>query len=210
MALFNEILSGRYNRALQKLFGMKGGPPSPQLAGEIAATISMFYGVENRYLENWSTFGGASAVTAGGAQFAAVRVRNPLNSGMVAVFHKVSISFGVLDNLWQLGRGSVNTDLTTIIQVPDFDLRNGGKASSSVFSAQTNFASQAAALPAGNNAIWAVNLPANTLADYITFEAQEIPLLPGGYVQLTGGIAAEQMTTVFNWRERPLEDSEKT
>src|SRR5882762_4396490 len=35
MARFNEILTGRYNRFLQKLLQMKGGPPSAQLASEI-------------------------------------------------------------------------------------------------------------------------------------------------------------------------------
>ncbi len=35
MALFNEILVGRYNRFLQRLLSMKGHPPAPQLASEI-------------------------------------------------------------------------------------------------------------------------------------------------------------------------------
>jgi len=40
MAKFNEILAGRYNRFLQKLFQMKGGPPSAQLSSEITTNIS--------------------------------------------------------------------------------------------------------------------------------------------------------------------------
>jgi len=41
MALFNEILVGRYNRLLQKLLSMKGDPPSPQLAGDLTAGITL-------------------------------------------------------------------------------------------------------------------------------------------------------------------------
>jgi len=33
MGQYNEILVGRYNRLFQKLFGMKGGAPAPQLPG---------------------------------------------------------------------------------------------------------------------------------------------------------------------------------
>jgi hypothetical protein len=67
MARFNEILVGRFNRALQKTFGMKGGPPSAQLATEIQPNISMFWGNEQRYLEGWQKFGVQANVAAGGA-----------------------------------------------------------------------------------------------------------------------------------------------
>lgn len=41
MALYNEVLAGRYNRLLQRLLNMKGGPPAPQLSGDIAAGIEL-------------------------------------------------------------------------------------------------------------------------------------------------------------------------
>jgi hypothetical protein len=53
MAKYNEILTGRYNRFIQKLFSMKGPAPAPQLSSDIAMQMSFFNGVENRYLEGW-------------------------------------------------------------------------------------------------------------------------------------------------------------
>jgi len=89
MAIFNEILVGRYNRALQKIFGIKGSPPVRQVAGEITPAISMFYGVEHRITESWNRY--AIGVAAGpvAAQVCNFRYRNPRGSGVLAVLEKV-------------------------------------------------------------------------------------------------------------------------
>ena len=57
MARFNEILVGRYNRLIQKLFGMKGDAALFQFSTEMMAVLPMFMGNENRYLESWTLFG---------------------------------------------------------------------------------------------------------------------------------------------------------
>lgn len=41
MALFNEILVGRYNSILHKLLNMKEGAPAPTLASDVVATICL-------------------------------------------------------------------------------------------------------------------------------------------------------------------------
>lgn len=41
MALYNEILVARYNRALQKLLGLKGDSPAPQLGADIEPGITL-------------------------------------------------------------------------------------------------------------------------------------------------------------------------
>src|SRR5260370_7764711 len=57
MARYNEILTGRYNRLLQKLLQMKGGPPAPQLASEISPQLSIpDLGVESRFHLGWNSF----------------------------------------------------------------------------------------------------------------------------------------------------------
>src|SRR5437016_6340246 len=92
MALYNEILTGRYNRFLQKLFSIKGEAPSPQLSGEIGPTFSLFNGVENRYLETWQRFvivAGTGTPAAGNR--AAVRIRMNVGSGVIAVVEKLSV-----------------------------------------------------------------------------------------------------------------------
>src|SRR5258708_40293223 len=84
MALFNEILVGRYNRFLQKLLAMKGGPPAPQLATEIGTNIQLFHGVENRYLEGWQRFGGQFSVPAAGVgNVGGFRFRNPAGNNVI-------------------------------------------------------------------------------------------------------------------------------
>ncbi len=80
MARYNEILVGRYNRRLQKLFSMKGEPPAPQLSTEIGTTLNLFSGIEERYLEGWAVFSLHVNNTVGAGVNAGVRFRNPVAS----------------------------------------------------------------------------------------------------------------------------------
>ena len=57
MGHFNEILSGRFNRFVQKHFSMKGREGMPTLAADLGMTMSFNSGSENRYLEGWDLFG---------------------------------------------------------------------------------------------------------------------------------------------------------
>src|SRR5258708_40367383 len=91
MARFNEILAGRYNRYLQKLFVLKGGPPSAQLASEVMPTFSFFTGVENRYLAGWDRFGNSSSQAGVAAVTSGIRLRNPLGSGTIAVDENIFV-----------------------------------------------------------------------------------------------------------------------
>src|SRR5260370_17358202 len=93
MAKFNEVLVGRFNRALQKMFSMKGGPPAAQLATEITSNVQFNQmGMDFRYLEGWDIFGdqvnpGASAANTNG-----YRLRNPNNPNALAVLEKVFVT----------------------------------------------------------------------------------------------------------------------
>ena len=64
MAVFNEILVGRFNRALQKFTGIKGGPPAPTHSTEIMPVIPFPIGREFRYLESWALWGGPFVIGA--------------------------------------------------------------------------------------------------------------------------------------------------
>jgi hypothetical protein len=94
MARFNEILVGRYNRLLQKLYSMKGPVPAPQLASEISTTFNLFNGPENRYLESWALFQRAIIFAAVAAQVNAVRLRNPAGSNVVGVVTLIQLATG--------------------------------------------------------------------------------------------------------------------
>src|SRR5467141_951604 len=89
MARFNEILAGRYNRFLQKLFQLKGGPPSAQLASEVMPVFPFFTGVEHRYLEGWDRYAIFLTQPAVAAQNSALRIRNPATSNIVIVIEGI-------------------------------------------------------------------------------------------------------------------------
>src|SRR5260370_39141970 len=85
MAIFNEILEGRFNRGLQKLFAIKGGPPVRQLGGEIMPVHPLRSGVENLWLEGWNRFVAFTDLTSCVGQIVGVRMRNPIGSHVCAV-----------------------------------------------------------------------------------------------------------------------------
>src|SRR5260370_12899082 len=82
MAIFNEILEGRFNRGLQKLFAIKGGPPVRQLGGEIMPVHPLRSGVENLWLEGWNRFVAFTDLTTRVGQIVGVRMRNPIGSNV--------------------------------------------------------------------------------------------------------------------------------
>src|SRR5258707_3416526 len=204
MAKFNEILVGRYNRFLQKLLSMKGGPPASQLSTEISVNIGLFHGVENRYLEGWLRFGLNSSVTGGAAQFAAIRWRNPANSNIVAVFEKLSIQGGAADTP-RLQYRSTGVGLTTVNVLGNVPLDPRGQPTSSLIQSQTvNYTAAILTVMQGN-------LSANNQNyDFIVEENQELPLFPGDDLTLFSTTAATTLFASALWRERFLEDSERT
>jgi len=204
MAKFNEILVGRYNRFLQKLLAMKGGPPAAQLATEIGVNIGLFHGVENLYLEGWLRFGLNSSVTGGAAQFAAIRWRNPANSNIVAVFEKLSIQGGAADTP-RLQYRATGVDLTTVNVLGNVRLDPRGQPTSSLIQSQTvNYTAATLTVMQGN-------LSANNQNyDFIVEENQELPLFPGDDLTLFSTTAATTLFASALWRERFLEDSERT
>ncbi len=53
------------------------------------------------------------------------------------------------------------------------------------------------------------NFPANQSVEFITYENQEYPLLPGEAMQINSNVANQQIRASFRWRERLLEESER-
>ena len=210
MALFNEILAGRINRALQKFLSMKGSPPSPQISGEIVPSISLPFGKETRVLEAWNLFPNAWQIAAGGAgNRTGLRFRNPANSGVVAVIEKIwfnvptAIAVNVSVNL-----GSATTDLTTpdVVSRP-FDKRTVSGSSMSL-SHQNVGALPALTAPVAT--LWAANFSGANYFDVITTDIHEFPVLPGDAIQWDAGVDNVSLNSYIWWRERVLEDSEKS
>jgi len=205
MARFNEILAGRYNRYLQKLFQLKGGPPAAQLASEVMAVFPLFGGAENRYLEGWSRWGGFVALAAAGVgNLSGLQLRNKPSSNVVAIVEKVFFS-GLLADQPKLRLSGVDTvDAPTPITAQTFDNRLGMQSSSCNLSSSSG----AAAIAQFGSIIWQGSAAANFNLDAIFTDIEEVTLLPGSVLQLVGNVSNQALNAAVWWRERSLEESE--
>jgi hypothetical protein len=212
MARFNEILAGRFNRALQKLTGIKGMASTPQLGTEVIPSVNFPLGVEFRYLESWFryrafvTSGPVAAVNSG------IRMRNPAGSNVVAVVEKVStITTNTQTNSQvNMNRGQIGVDLDTTAGLTGGSQREdprGQPASSVILSINS------VALVTLNNptAIDLVFQTAGQSIPWINDENQEYLLMPGDSFQWHQALAQNQAVNLaLCWRERFLEESERT
>ena len=207
MARYNEILVGRLNRFLQKYLSMKGDAPSPQLASDWTPTINFDAGVELRYLQGWNRFGLWINQIAVAANQSGIRLRNPVGSNIIAVVEKLVINFQSTTSM-QMSHGTATADLATVYsQNTRFDPR-GGQMAGLAFSSQAS----AVTLPGlgGTSVMWAAYSTANTNIELIVDSDQQVPILPGDAIQLADGTANDALFASIWWRERFLEESERT
>jgi hypothetical protein len=199
MARFNEILVGRFNRALQKFTGIKGEAPAPQLASEIMPVAPIPLGAEFRYLESWDRFFSYVLAPAGAAANSIVRLRNPVGQNVIAVLEKITVvnnNQGVTAAL-----GPFTADLATIVNPGRMDAR--GRFRSALI------LSTAAGTPAGVATLWSSVPGANGVTEVIASDIQEIQLLPGDIFEAYGNGLNTAQAFVLWWRERYLEESER-
>lgn len=204
MARYNEILVGSYNRFLQKHFGMKGSPPAPQLASEIIPIFGMFSGEENRVLAGWDLFSRSDPVGPNGLGInQACQLRNPAGSNVLAVITSIRVTAPVLD-VFTISTAVGAADLANLLR--GFRRDSRGKPNSACI-VSNNTVLAAAAL---TEEIDRVRVIASTMTQLIDYEGQEIVLLPDSAVRIVGSSANTLQEFVFAWRERFLEESERT
>jgi hypothetical protein len=205
MARYNEILVGRFNRFLQKLLGLKGGPPAPQLASDIGPTFEVEQvAVENRYLLTVDSF--ATTVTQAGvaAVISTIKLRNPVGSNVMAVFEKILVSSSVTETP-ALAMGTDQTDggqVVALVGSNNLDSRSA-RTSSLIFSRS------AAASPPSQQAIEQIQFTGQPY-DFVGYQNQEITLNPGRSIQVQQSSANTNLVVTWKWRERLLEESERT
>jgi hypothetical protein len=206
MARYNEILVGRYNRFVQKLFGMKGDANVPQLAGDIAIAMTLFNGVENRYLEGWDRFASSAAQAGVAATFSEVEIRNPAGSNVIAVFEKITYGniSGFTDSALLLHGPSVATDLATVFTATNPRIDPRGRPNTTLIQSRGN--------PAAiqGNTIFQCPVANFTTYDFIGTDIVEIQLLPGDALFISSNTVNQSMVASYLWRERFLEESERT
>ncbi len=204
MARFNEILTGRFNRALQKELQLKGGPPAAQLASEIMPVLAHFRGIESRFLESWNLYavGLASVATAG--IVTGFRLRNPKTSNVVAVIQRLHFhNRQGADQVTIDFRRDNPADFGTLATPVQLDGRNAGN------SAMVASSASAAVSTVGTMGIFTVTAQFQD-RDIILTDDQEITLLPGSAISPISSTINTSLEGAFWWRERSLEDSELT
>jgi hypothetical protein len=204
MARFNEILSGRYNRFLQRLFSIKGGPPSPQLASEIMASFDVHrLPVEYRFLMQERLYGSGQTVLASVGNLSALRLRNPASSNVLITIEKILVAASVAVTI-TVNRQSGVADFVTPFSGAFRDLRGStaaGSGSVGVISAGNPVATAGAQLAL-------IAQLANVAWDFIVDADQEIVVAPNDSVTVYDIVANSTLDCTFFWRERPMEEGE--
>ncbi len=204
MAQYNEILAGRFNRAMQKHFAMKGPASVNELSSIIQPNYNFFTGTEQLNLEGWDRFGRQLEVGLVAGQNDGFRIRNPQGSGVIAVLESILLMFttacnGLLSG--ELPNTTTLVDLTNAGIVPlSYDPR-GRSGASCILSTQNN--SPGLPIPVKR---FGLNAPA--MLELIQSRAEEITLLPGHAIEVTTQTVAVLFDVSFAWRERALEESE--
>lgn len=210
MARYNEILVGRFAQSIQKLFGIKGEVPVASLAGEIVVSHVLNSGRENRFLENWRTFGGQNTASAVAAQDSVIRFANPAGSNIVAVIESMTMFGSIAGGVVLEFAASGNNGNLLLPGTPaSFDSRfsppGTGNNGAACFITENNNIGQ------GNHVPYAVfQLLVNTMTnEIINYDQQEIQVLPGADLQLRSQFLNGSLTANFRWRERFLEEQER-
>jgi hypothetical protein len=203
MARLNEILVGRFNRGLQKLFGIKGQPPVATLAPEIMPVHAIANGIENRYTEGWQRFAFAAQRGPTAAQTNAVRLRNPAGSNVIAILELLIM-------------GTTNTTELNLSMNPlgvvDLTTPQGGiSLDNRQTTGSTIIASFSDASPAiGSSIIRSPNgIATGGQISVISNENQEIIISPGFALTVANITVNTTLYASFFWRERFLEEGER-
>jgi hypothetical protein len=208
MAKYNEILVGRFNRALQKLMGMKGGPPAGQLSGDIQANVQFnAMGQDFRALEDWYRFGIFMQLGGSAAVQNQIRMRNPAGSNRIIVFEKISVTNSVATaSAFDLETQTTNTDLGTIIpSTSNLSWDKRKNVGSGLIMSQ---AINAAALSLIRQEILVQGTQG--FFNFIGRDNEEIILSPGEAIQVRQQTVNQQLSVTWWWRERFFEESEAT
>lgn len=198
-----DIQIGRINRFFVKWLGTKGFSPRTSFGSEIIPVLTLWSGVENRFLDSWARFGNHLGLAAGAGNVNAFRFRNPTGSKVICIIEKVVMIAGVASH-FNLTNGPITIDLTNLATTTNsrFDVR-GVQTPVAILSS----VNAAAPVLLGNFA-GAFGQPAQQNVDAIVTENQEIPVGPGDAVQFTSDTVNIANDVSWFWRERSLEDSE--
>lgn len=202
MPLPNEILRGRYTAFLQRLFGIQGEPPTPQLGAEVQPVVDVAgQGAELLWLRDERLGGGGYTINATVAVNSRFRLRNPAASGIVVVPQLLTFGTDTVTAVYRLLVGTIGADLATGQTAIFRDRRISGTPT-----ARLSFEAGASALVAGE--IARIRLPVNT-PGLLYSDTGLLVLGEGTALDVECMLANQAMTFGCWWRERALPPSER-
>jgi len=205
MALFNEILVGRYNGILHKLLNMKEGAPAPTLSSDIGASICL---EDDR--PEWQFLGGEwrgnGLVTraADAGNFSFMGLFNGQNTGVLGIVEEIWINNATAAAAAYTIRTGVTTALGTNTRGVATDLRWLGKGSTLILGSNIE------AAPTGTS-LGRVDVAANSflrIPFFFIMPPTDITPTPSNLV-VEGNLINTGVQVTFLWREHAMEQSER-
>lgn len=202
----NEIRVGRFNRHLQKFLGMKGAAPSPNLTKEIAAHFLLEDGAaaDQRYLQSWETFGSFFNVAAALGFNSGGQLRNPAGSNLIAVVERISVTLFNQSTI-EYSVGVVNADLPVVNTTVGFDGRTR-QFGAGLHVSQNPVGSGVAGL----GVVGVFQPAAFVVVEMILERDHQFALLPGFGCEIRNLTSNQAILGTFKWRERFLEEGERS
>jgi hypothetical protein len=212
--MYNEILVGRWNKALNALFGIKAGAPSPSLSGDLQVSYQVDTAVDGRFLEGWSRWAASVNLTGGVGATAYLHLLNPAGSGAIAVIERIRI--GVQNdaasqtvNVGKTVGAFLGGDVQVVIATHDSRQAPSQGSQGSIVQAKSNITQ------AGSPALQFLDtfvIGANSgtfVYDLMFTEHQETIILAGDSIVAANLTQNKAFQATMWWRERVLEDSER-
>ena len=201
MALFNEILQGRYNLILSKLLGMKAGAPAPTLATDLVAGFTLEDDAPEWYaLSGGRLCMGQGALAAGGAgNRSQIQLRNAGSSGMIVRLEAILCASTAAVFGFPVRRfNGTLTGTSAVVGLRDTRVQQTPAAS---VLTQNNAAAQ--------GTTQGVIFPSFGIAGlYSGTWIWPIVLGPATGIMVDPGADNQDLQAVFIWRERAAEPSE--
>lgn len=195
----NALLNARYNKGVRSLFGLEEQEGITSISPELQiVSVIEGPGLEYRFNINELCFGrGLSLAAQGAGNISSWVIRNPVNSGVLAVIEEVAVSTGTTGEI-QIGvLGDPVASLATVVQSVVRDTR-------ALVSRLSTCIVSAGAGAFGGSAQWRALVLANTMA----FARIGWVLRPGDGLQVSAVTDNVTLVGHFAWRERPTRPSE--
>lgn len=208
MAAFNQIQVGRFNRFLQKLLSMKGPASLESLGPELFPTLNIPSGIEDDQLRSVEHFQAGLLLLAVAGKVPEFQLRNPGTSNVGIVVEYIALgtdqapASGLAVNYYNIAAAADFAAGT--IQNRGLDNRSK-RLSSGIFSRQ-------AVNAAGSGGGLGLELLFNGVGTTQVIQTvnQEKPVMPGDALILSCQQQNIDLMCAIQWRERFLEDSERS